>query len=188
MNKKNIHHIKDFSAGALAQEDELLDLVNEHDEVVGTIFRSQAYAEKRLASLRAVWLLIRNQDGKFWIPRRQATKKVLPNCLDGSAVGHVSSGEVYEQSMIREVAEELNIDISGMPYTFVGRLTPQEGAICFVEIFELQVPNGFIIDYNKEDFSEFFWLSPQEIIKKINEGEKAKESLIKIMYKFYKDE
>ena len=61
-----------------------------------------------------MWLLIRNQDGKFWIPRRQATKKVLPNCLDGSAVGHVSSGEVYEQSMIREVAEELNIDISGM--------------------------------------------------------------------------
>ena len=168
--------------------DELLDLVNEQDQVIGTIWRSQAYADKRLSSLRAVWLLIKNQDGKFWIPRRQATKKILPNCLDGSAAGHVSSGETYEQSMIRETAEELNIDISAMPYTFVGTLTPQEGVICFIQIFELTVPNGFIIDYNKEDFSEFFWLSSQEIIDKINAGDKAKESLVKIMHKFYKGE
>ena len=166
-------------------EDELLDLVNEQDQVIGTIWRSQAYEQNKLASLRAVWLLIRNQDGKFWIPRRHASKKTLPNCLDGSAAGHVGSGETYEQAMIREVQEELNINILDLPYRFVGKLIPQEGAICFVEIFELQVPNDFIIDYNKDDFSEFFWLSPQEIIEKINNGEKAKESLIKIMKKFY---
>jgi len=167
-------------------EEELLDLVNEQDQVVGTIFRSQAYAENKLASIRAVWLLIKNQDGKFWIPRRQSTKKILPNALDGSAVGHVSSGETYEQSMIREVAEELNFDITNMPYTFVGKFTPlADGVICFIEIFELQVPNDFIIDYNKNDFSEFYWLSPQEIVAKIHAGENAKESLIKIMHKFY---
>ena len=166
-------------------QDELLDLVDEQDQVIGTIWRSQAYAENKLASLRAVWLLIKNQDGKFWIPRRQVSKQILPNCLDGFAVGHVGSGETYEQAMIREVQEELNINILQLPYKFIGKLTPQEGAICFVEIFELQVPNDFIIDYNKDDFSEFFWLSPQEIIEKINNGEKAKESLIKIMKKFY---
>jgi|GEM_PF-613743 len=168
-------------------EDELLDIVNDQDEVIETMVRSQAYAQNKLASLRAVWLLIKNQDGKFWIPRRQSTKKILPNALDGSAVGHVSSGETYEESMIREVAEELNIDISTMPYTYVGKLTPAQGAICFIQIFELQVPNDFIIDYNKNDFSEFFWLSKEEIVAKITAGEKAKESLIRIMHKFYND-
>ncbi|NQV77047.1 MAG: NUDIX domain-containing protein [Lutibacter sp.] len=166
-------------------EDELLDLVNEQDQVIGTIWRSKAYAENRLASVRAVWFFIKNQDNKFWIPRRQATKKVLPNCLDGSAVGLVSSGETYKQAMIREIAEELNVDIISLPYRFIGTLTPQEGAICFIQVFELQVLNDFIIDYNKNDFSEYFWLSSQEIIDKINAGEKAKDSLIKIMKKFY---
>lgn len=169
-------------------EEELLDIVNEHDQVIGVIPRSQAYAENKLASLRAAWLLIKDQDGRFWIPRRQSTKEILPNYLDGSAVGHVSSGETYEQAMIREVAEELNINITMMPYRLVGKLTPQQGSICFIEIFELQVPKGFIIDYNKNDFSEFFWLSPQEITDKVCAGEKAKDSLLKIMDKFYKGE
>jgi isopentenyldiphosphate isomerase len=166
-------------------EDELLDIVNEHDEVIGVISRSQAYAENKLASLRAVWLLIKNQDSKFWIPRRQSTKKNLPNYLDGSAVGHVSSGETYEQAMIREVQEELNIDIKKLPYRLIGILTPKDAAICFIKIFELQVPNDFIIDYNKDDFSEFFWLSSQEVVEKICAGEKAKDTLIKIMHRFY---
>jgi len=168
------------------EEDELLDIVNEDDQVINVLPRSVAYQQNKLSSLRAAWLLIKNQKNQFWIPRRQSTKKVLPDSLDGSAVGHVSSGETYEQSMIREVAEELRIDIADMPYTFVGKLTPRDGAICFIEIFELQVPNNFIIDYNEEDFSQFYWLTPQEIMKKYHDGEKMKSSLALIMKAFYK--
>jgi isopentenyl-diphosphate delta-isomerase len=166
-------------------EDELLDIVNEQDQVVGTMWRSQAYAQNKLASLRAVWLLIKNQDGQFWIPKRSATKASSPNSLDGSTVGHVSSGETYEQAMIREVAEELNFDISQMPYKVVGKLTPQTGSISFIQIFELQVPNRFIIDYNKNDFSEFFWLTSQEIIQKFEDGQKMRKTLAAIIRTFY---
>lgn len=121
-------------------------------------------------------------DSSSYIIKKNITKLFI----DGSAVGHVSSGETYEQSMIREVAEELNIDISQMRYTFIGKLTPQQGAMCFIEIFELKVPNNFVINYNKEDFSEFFWLSPQEIMQKYHDGEKMKNSLAVIMKAFYK--
>lgn len=166
-------------------EDELLDLVNEHDKVYGTIFRSQAYEHNQLSSLRAIWFFIRNEDGKFWIPRRHASKKNSPCELDGSAVGHVSSGETYEQSMIREVQEELNIDITGMPFSYVGTLTPAMGSICFIKIFQLQVPNTFVIDYNKNDFSEFYWLTAQNIIEKYEHGEKMRKTLKVIMNTFY---
>ncbi len=165
--------------------DELLDLVNEQDQVIGTIWRSQAYQQKKLASLRAVWLLIRNENGKFWIPKRSASKISSPNTLDGSTVGHVSSGETYEQAMIREVAEELNFDISNMFYRSVGKLTPSTGSVSFIEIFELQVPNDFIIDYNKDDFSEFFWLSSQEILQQLQDGKKMRNTLVAIMRTFY---
>ena len=166
-------------------EEELLDLVNEQDQVVGVITRSQAYAQNKLSSLRAVWLLIKNQDGKFWIPRRSGTKSSNPACLDGSTVGHVSSGETYEQAMIREVCEELNFDISDMPYRFVGKLTPQTGSICFIQIFELEVLHDFIIDYNKNDFSQFYWLSSEEIVQRAEHGEKIRNTLLAIIDTFY---
>lgn len=166
-------------------EDELLDVVNEQDQVIGTIFRSQAYEQNKLSSLRAIWFLVRNQDGKFWIPRRHASKKNSPNILDGSAVGHVSAGETYEQSMIREVQEELNLDVSSMQYRLMGTLTPQTGSICFIQVFELHVPNGFVIDYNKNDFSDFYWLSAQEIIQKYEQGDTMRKTLKIIIDTFY---
>lgn len=166
-------------------DDELLDIVNELDQVIGVMLRSQAYSERKLSSLRAIWLFIKNEDGKFWIPRRCSAKENSPDCLDGSTVGHVRFGETYEQAMIREVQEELNFDISKMLYRSIGKLTPKTGSVSFVEVFELQVSNDFIIDYNKEDFSTFYWLSSQEIIQKFRGGEKMRKTLVAIMSKFY---
>lgn len=166
-------------------DDELLDIVNEQDQVIQVMTRSKAYAENKLKSLRAAWLLIKNQDGKFWIPRRHASKKLMPNHLDGSACGHVSSGESYEQAMIREAQEELNIDVTHLPYKFIGKITPEQGSACFIEVFELQVSNDFVFDYNQDDFSEFYWLSAREIIEKMKAGEKMKLTLAVIIQKFY---
>ncbi|MBP6869802.1 NUDIX domain-containing protein [Candidatus Babeliales bacterium] len=187
MTQKIVTQQEDVSAEVLAQEDELLDIVDEHDQVIGVLPRSVAYQQNKLACLRAVWLLIKNEEGKFWIPRRCAKKISSPSSLDGSTVGHVSSGETYEQAMLREVREELNLDISGMPYRVIGKLTPQTGSISFIEVFELQVSNNFVIDYNKEDFSEFYWLSSQEIIQKYNDGEKIRKTLVAIMKIFYSE-
>ena len=73
--------------------DELLDLVNEHDEVVGQVRRSEAWA--RRLPVRGVNAFVRNSRGQLWFPRRTADKRHYPNCLDMSVGGHVESGEDY---------------------------------------------------------------------------------------------
>jgi len=166
-------------------QEEILDIVNDQDEVIGVMTRSQAYAEHKLSSLRAVWFFIKDQQGRLWIPKRSAAKVSSPSFLDGSTVGHVSSGETYEQAMVREVQEELNLDVSKLPYRRIGKMTPITGSISFIEVFELQVPDDFIINYNREDFSEFFWLTPEEIVQKFQTGEKIRATLISIMKTFY---
>lgn len=158
--------------------DELLDQVNEKDEVIGQILRSQAYKEHLLSSIRSTWLFIQNAEGKLWIPRRNLTKPNNPGCLDGSVVGHVGAGESYEQAMIRETQEELRLDITKYSYKKIAKLSPQEhGILCHCEVFLVQIDDMETFNFNPDDIYEGFWMFPHEVLHAIEQGEKAKSML-----------
>ncbi len=165
------------------EQDELLDLVNNNDQVIGTLTRSQVYAQG-LHNFRAVSALIVNQQGQLWIPRRTAHKKVSPLHLGFSVGGHVSSGETYDLSFERELQEELNLNLADMRYKKLGLLTPHEhGTATFVMvylIFTNQVPN-----YNREDFISYSWLTPRQLMEKILHGEKVQNDLSRALHYFF---
>ena len=81
-----------------AVHDEMLDLVDENDCVIGTARRSEVYA-KELRNIRVVNAFVINSKGELWIPRRTAHKRSYPSCLDMSMGGHVESGETYEEAV-----------------------------------------------------------------------------------------
>jgi isopentenyldiphosphate isomerase len=163
--------------------EEYLDLVNENDEVIGRKKRSDIYTEG-LSNYRAINLFIVNSKGEMWIPRRTANKNIFPLCLDMSMGGHVKSGETYEEGLKREIEEELNIDIDQTPSETLGHLTPKkDGVSCYMNVYKIITNNT--PDYNKEDFIESFWLKPEEILRLIDEGEKAKDDLPRIIRKFF---
>lgn len=56
--------------------EEILDLVNENDEVIGSKSRSDIYAEG-LKNFRVVNAFVINSKGKLWIPRRAANKRLF---------------------------------------------------------------------------------------------------------------
>jgi isopentenyldiphosphate isomerase len=164
-------------------EDEYLDVVNEQDEVIGKKLRSEVYAE-HLSNFRAVNAFIINSKGELWIPRRTADKRIFPLCLDMSMGGHVSSGETYDQTFRREMQEELNINIDDINYRLLGHLTPRhDGTSAFQNVYEIKMdttPN-----YNRADFIEDFWLTPAAFFKRIEQGDKTKGDLPKLVQKFY---
>lgn len=163
--------------------DELLDLVNDNDEVIGTKLRSEVYAEG-LKNFRAVNAMIVNDKGELWIPRRTEHKKIFPLGLDMSMGGHVESGEDYDETFRRETAEELNLDVDTVPTKLLGKLTPHEdGVSAFQQVYEInmnEAPN-----YNPQDFIEAYWLTPQALLDKLANGEKSKDDLPIIVKKFY---
>ena len=163
--------------------DEYLDLVDEKDMVIGKKLRSEVYAEK-LSNFRVVNAFLVNSEGKLWIPRRGPHKKIFPLCLDMSMGGHVESGESYEISFQRELMEELGVDSENAPWKLIGHLTPKEdGVSAFMNVYEIQTST--VPKFNTDEFIEFYWLSPDELLKKIDDGEKTKGDLPKLVNKFY---
>ncbi|MBI5530286.1 MAG: NUDIX hydrolase [Candidatus Doudnabacteria bacterium] len=169
---------------AIYETDEYLDLVDVDDNVIGKKKRSEIYAQN-LSNFRVVNAFVVNSKGEIWIPRRASNKKIFPLCLDMSMGGHVKSGETYEQALKRETWEELNIDTDKIQLLLLGHLTPKENKVsAFMKVYQIKMEEA--PNYNKDDFTEYFWLSPKALFEKIAQGDKAKEDLPKLTKYFYK--
>jgi isopentenyldiphosphate isomerase len=88
-------------------QDEVLDVVDEHDHVIGQAPRWRVYAER--LRHRAVFVLARDGAGRVFVHRRTARKLVFPSRYDMFVGGVVGAGETYDEAAWREAAEELGV-------------------------------------------------------------------------------
>jgi isopentenyldiphosphate isomerase len=164
-------------------EDEMLDLVDDNDVVIGKASRVEIYA-KHLSNFRGVSGFIKNSRGELWIPLRIASKAIFPSCLDMSVAGHVESGETYAEAFKREAKEELNINVDDMSFRLLGKLNPREDGIshwdqCY-EIESDEEPH-----FNHDDFVSAKWYLPKDLLAAIAAGEKCKSDLPILVRHFY---
>lgn len=158
--------------------DEILDVVSEQDEVLYQATRSEIYAKK--LNFRVVNAFICNSEGKLWIPRRHHNKKLFPLGLDCSVGGHVSAGEDYETALIRETQEELTITLEKADYKKIARLTPRDhGTSSFMWVY--MIYSDVTPAYNKNDFIEYYWLTLDEVVERLNNHDHGKYDLLPIL-------
>lgn len=89
--------------------DELLDLVNANDEIIGSVVRSEANSNKNYMH-REIAILLFDSENKILLQKRAATKKVFPNLWVESVAGHVTHGDNPDETAHRELREELGFD------------------------------------------------------------------------------
>ena len=101
---------------------ELLDIVDENGLPTGrTVEREKAHLEGRRHRTSHVWL-VRERDGKTQVllQKRSDNKDSFPGCFDISSAGHIPAGVDFIPSAVRELKEELGIDINGEELIFCG--------------------------------------------------------------------
>lgn len=101
----------DKTAEQARSADELLDVVDEHDRVVGRARRGEA-VERRLRH-RAVAVRVRDAEDRIFVHRRTADKLIFPSLYDPTVGGVVGAGEGYDEAALREAEEELGV--RGLP-------------------------------------------------------------------------
>jgi isopentenyldiphosphate isomerase len=163
--------------------DEMLDLVDDEDRVIGRALRSEIY-DRGLRNFRVINLFLMNSIGRLWIPRRHGAKSLFPFALDVGVGGHVISGESYEQALAREMAEEIGVDLRSVQVEFLGYLTPsRDGVSAFTKTYLLRTDATPAL--NSEEFMEARWRAPNEVLRDIASGERAKDDLPLLLRRFF---
>lgn len=104
------------------KDDEIFDVVNEADEVVGQAKRAEVHAKGLLH--RAVHVFVINGRGELLLQQRSLLKDAHPGVWDSSVAGHLDAGEDYASAAVREMEEEMGItDVESQE---VGRIAPCE--------------------------------------------------------------
>ncbi len=102
----------------MTDSDELFDLVNDDDVVIGQALRSACHGDPALIH-RAVHVLVFNSSGALLLQKRAPGKYIQPDKWDTSVGGHLGPGESYLAAAYREMAEELGL--TGLPLTYLYR-------------------------------------------------------------------
>lgn len=87
--------------------DELLDIVDDHDLVVGQQMRSTVHVLG--LQHRGVHVFLFTPERKMLIQKRSADRIHFPSALDCSVSEHVKAGESYLNAAIRGLKEELGL-------------------------------------------------------------------------------
>lgn len=90
---------------------ELWDLYDKYRHKTGQVHKRDTPVEEgRYHFVVQIWII--NDEGKFLIQKRQPWKIIYPNSWDCAVAGAAISGDDSEASAIREVKEELGLDLN----------------------------------------------------------------------------
>jgi isopentenyl-diphosphate delta-isomerase len=87
--------------------EEIFDVVNERDEVIGRAPRKEVHA--RGLWHRAVHVLVFNTKEEVFLQKRSLLKDTAKGKWDSSSSGHLDTGEDYDACALRELREEIGL-------------------------------------------------------------------------------
>lgn len=118
--------------------DEILDVVDADDRVIGSAARSVVHATG--LRHRSAHVLAVDASGRLFLQRRAFSKECSPGLWDTSAAGHLASGEDYVVAARRELEEELGVTpIGSLDFLFELVASADTGQE-FVQVFRALVP------------------------------------------------
>jgi len=152
---------------------EFLDIVDEHDAVVGRASHSDIYVNKH--PHRIVHVLLYNTRGEMALQMRSAQKAFCPLHWCTAVGGHVQSGESYEQAAFREFHEELGMTAE-LTYLRKDRYDDHRGITKFLTTYTAEYDGPF--EVNPEEVGRVEYFSQDTLKQMIADGEKFHPELL----------
>jgi isopentenyldiphosphate isomerase len=164
---------------------EIFDVVNERDEVIGQQERSEVH---RLGLMhRSVHILVFNAAGQVFLQKRSMTKDRQPGLWDSSASGHVDTGEDYDACAVRELGEEIGLQLSTAPKRLFKLTACAETDQEHVWVYRCGAEGPFHL--HPEEIERGGWFAPAEVTRWMADSpEEFASALLLIWKQVYSEE
>ena len=155
--------------------EEYFDVLNERGHYLN-IKETREKCHKEGLWHKAVAIFVINSKEEVLLQKRSPNKKMWPNMWDVTAGGHVLAGEFGFQAVIRELKEELGIELNKNDITFIGSAISSniKGDMTdnhFNEYYIVKKDiNESTLKLQEDEVTEVKWVSKDEIIKRIKNG------------------
>ncbi|WP_299261589.1 NUDIX domain-containing protein [uncultured Aquimarina sp.] len=145
--------------------DELIDILNRDGKPTGEVrLKSEAHRLGLYHASVHIWFYTLN--GNILLQKRATDKDTFPNLWDISVAGHIGAGETVENSVLREIEEEIGVSTSKKNLNFIGMYlsekqpTPEifDNEFHYIFLSELKVSTEELI-LQKEEVSEIKLMS-----------------------------
>lgn len=134
--------------------EEIFDVVNEQDEVIGQRPRSEVH--RLHLRHRAVHVLVFNRQGQLFLQKRSMRKDCFPGTWDSSASGHLDQGEAYDACAVREMREEIGLTTETAPRRILRLKACPETGQEFVWVYLVESEGPFVLQPEEVDRGEWF--------------------------------
>ena len=101
------------------ENNEILDVVNENDEIIGSKLRNDIHRLGLLHREIQVWMFDENKNVFF---QKMGLHKKSAGLLDATVAGHVKKGESYLDASVRETKEETGISVTPSDLVFLQKV------------------------------------------------------------------
>jgi isopentenyl-diphosphate delta-isomerase type 1 len=171
---------------AAADPNELFDIVDAQDRVIGHAPRGEVHAKKLLH--RATHVLVHDAAGQFFLQRRSLGKDTFPGCWDSSCSGHLDAGEDYPTAARRELGEEIGWHDTSQPLRPLVKLhaSPETGQE-FIQIYLLG-PIAGPFDLNPAEITEGRWVTPEQLDTLLRDQPEQVASALRLLWSRHREE
>lgn len=159
---------------------EYLDIVDEYGNPNGkTIERTVAHAKGGRHRTSHVWLVRKkNEQIQILLQKRASNKDSYPGCYDISSAGHIPAGKDWIESALRELQEELSLQVSADELIECGMRKIDSKNIFHNQVFiDKQVSKVFLLwkdqdsfRVQKEEIESVRWMNFEECYQKVKEN------------------
>lgn len=145
--------------------EEIFDVVNERDEVIGRETRREVH--RTGLRHRAVHVFVFNARGDIFLQKRSMSKDSSPGLWDSSASGHLDHGEDYDSCAVRELREEIGVTVLQCPRRVFKVEACAETGQEFVWLYECSGEGPFTL--HPEEIERGEWFTPEHVRRWVNE-------------------
>jgi isopentenyldiphosphate isomerase len=149
----------------MSVSEEIFDVVNERDEVIGQAARGEVHA--RGLWHRAVHVLVFNARGEVFLQKRSMLKDTAKGKWDSSTSGHLDTGEDYDACAVRELREEIGLVVPAPPQCLFKVAACQETGWEFCRVYRTESEGPFTL--HPEEIERGDWFAPERVTQWVAE-------------------